>query len=136
MVQAFKKGRGEANLPIRKEKFNTLLAEIRIKSEHCIGILKGRFPCLRRLHVWIKDGRKQVKHIVDLITSCVIIHNLLIDYDDDVPLKWYDKILKEIDWDIYDEEYSSESDVDHTRGNDQDIDQRKEVFKHIQQYFL
>ena len=28
MVQAFKKGRGEANLPIRKEKFNTLLAEI------------------------------------------------------------------------------------------------------------
>ena len=136
MVQAFKKGRGQANLPPRKEKFNTLLAEIRIKSEHCIGILKGRFPCLKRLNVWIKDGKKQVKHIVDIITSCMIIHNLMIDYDDDIPLKWYDKILQEIRWDIYDEEYSSESDVDHNLGNDLDIDRRKDVFKHIQQYFL
>ena len=136
MVQAFKKGRNEPNLPPRKERFNTLLAEVRIKSEHCIGILKGRMPCLKRLNVWIKDGKKQVKHIVELITSCMIIHNLMIDYEDDIPLKWYDKVLSEINWDIYDEEYSSESDVDHSSGNYQSIDRRKEVFKHIQQYFM
>ena len=61
MVQAFKKGKGEIDLPPRKEKFNTILAEVRIKSEHCIGILKARFPCLKRLNVWIKDEKKTGK---------------------------------------------------------------------------
>ena len=136
MVQAFKKGKGEVDLPPRKEQFNTILAEVRIKSEHCIGILKARFPSMRRLNVWIKKGKKQVKHIVELITACMIIHNLMIDYDDLIPQEWYDEFLATINWDIYDEEYSSDEDVDHTKGNDQGIDRRKFAFKHVQQYHI
>ena len=40
MVAAYKKPQGAAFLQSR-EFFNTLLAKPRVKSEHCIGILKG-----------------------------------------------------------------------------------------------
>jgi len=43
MVSSFRKGKGET-LVEDHEKFNTKLAIVRIRSEHCIGILKGRFP--------------------------------------------------------------------------------------------
>ena len=136
MVQALKKTRGQYDLPIRKERFNTLLAEVRIKSEHCIGILKGRFPCLRRINVWIRKGRSQLKHIVDIVTVSIILHNLMIDYEDKIPQEWYNEINKEINWEIYDEEYSSDEEVDHNIDNDMDIDRRNEVFKHIQKFYL
>ena len=42
MVQTFKKHKGTAALSYEKEFFNTKIAKIRIKSEHCIGVLKGR----------------------------------------------------------------------------------------------
>ena len=136
MVQAFKKTKGQADLPQRKERFNTFLAEVRITSEHCIGMIKGRFPSMRRLNVWIKDGKKQVKHIVELITSCIIIHNLMIDYDDKIPQEWYDEFNQQIRWDIYDDEYSSESDIDHNVDNDLEVERRREVFKHIQKFYM
>jgi hypothetical protein len=47
MVQAFKKHACTANLPCNKENFNTMLAKERIASEHYIGILEGRFSCLK-----------------------------------------------------------------------------------------
>ena len=127
MVQALKKNRGQYDLPIRKKRFNTLLAEVRIKSEHCIGILKGQFPCLRRINVLIRKGRRQLKYIVDIVTVCIILHNLMINYKDKIPQEWYNEINKEINWDIYD---------DHNIDNDMEIDRRNEVFKHIQKFYL
>lgn len=39
MVQVFKKTKGQAELPVRKEKLKAFLVEVRIKSEHRIGLL-------------------------------------------------------------------------------------------------
>ena len=52
----------------------------------------------------------------------MIIHNLMIDYEDLIPQEWYDEFLAQINQDIYNEEYSSEEKVDHSKGNDQPID--------------
>jgi hypothetical protein len=49
MVHAFKKHSRSAHLPQDLHTFNTLLAQVRIASEHCIGILKGCFQCLKKL---------------------------------------------------------------------------------------
>ena len=43
MVAAFKKPKDLA-IPAAHEKFNTMMARLRIITEHCIGMLKGRFP--------------------------------------------------------------------------------------------
>jgi len=53
MVSAFKKGANE-DMSFECEQFNHKLSTLRIRSEHCIGILKGRFPWLpgiRRMKV-------------------------------------------------------------------------------------
>eukprot|EP00644_Phytophthora_capsici_P012298 jgi/Phyca11/119315/e_gw1.38.156.1 len=42
MAPAYKVARDLA-VEVRKENYNKALARIRIRSEHCIGILKGRF---------------------------------------------------------------------------------------------
>ena len=102
MVPAFKKGRNETVLPREKELFNTHLAKVRIKSEHCIGMLKARFQCLKGLNTWITDGEKDVKFIVDLFSSCAILHNLLLAYDDEIPQEWYEDLLSDIDSEIVD----------------------------------
>ena len=105
MVQAFKKQASTADLPANHEFFNTCLAQVRIASEHCIGILKGRFRCLKKHNIKLKDSKEQVKELVDMIGACVVLHNLLINYDeDDIPDSLYDEVNAEIDWTMYDEE--------------------------------
>ena len=43
--------------------------------------------------------------MVDMIGACVVLHNLLINYDeDDIPDSLYDEVNAEIDWTMYDEE--------------------------------
>jgi DDE superfamily endonuclease len=46
MIPPFKSTPGN-ELPSNYSAFNTLLAKPRVKSEHCIGMLKGRFPFLK-----------------------------------------------------------------------------------------
>ena len=105
MVQAFKKQAAEAELPGNHEFFNTCLAQVRIASEHCIGILKGRFRCLKKNNIKLKNSKVEVKELVDLVGACIVLHNLLIDYDEtDMPESWYDNITDDIDWVLYDEE--------------------------------
>ena len=105
MVQAFKKQHSQAELPQRNEFFNTCLAQVRIASEHCIGILKGRFKCLKCNNIKLKNDKKEVKQLVDLIGACIVLHNLLINYEeDDIPADWYEQVDDEIDWCMYDEE--------------------------------
>ena len=132
MVQSFKKQSGQANLPPNNEFFNTRLAQVRIKSEHCIGILKGRFRCLKRNNIRVKKSVKEVKELVDLIGACVIMHNLLIDYDeDDIPSSWFENVDDEIDWTMYDEE---EEDI--ARVTDETEDRRKYVFNSLINNYL
>ena len=65
----------------RNQLFNTCLAKARIRNEHCIGILKNRWECLKEMRVWIK-GAKEVQYIVDLVNACCVLHNMLADLGD------------------------------------------------------
>ena len=56
MIPAFKKGQN-SNLSEELRYFNNKLVKIRIKSEHCIGLLKARFQRLRGFRRVIKDKR-------------------------------------------------------------------------------
>jgi hypothetical protein len=105
MVQAFKMHALSGHLSHDKSLFNTHLAQVQIASEHCIGILKGRFGCLKHSNVQLKDGKKEVKHLVKMIGACIVLHNLLINYnEDDIPQEWFNQFAKNIDWSLYDEE--------------------------------
>lgn len=132
MVQAFKKQASTAELPRQHKFFNTCLAQTRIASEHCIGILKGRFKCLKQINIKLKDSREEVKEVVDLIGSCVVLHNLLINYEEDeIPSTWYDEIHDEIDWCLYDEE---EEEIPAVTGHNED--RRQYVYNSIVNNFL
>lgn len=85
IVPAFKNPPGQA-MPENHSAFNTLLASPRVKSEHCIGVLKGRFPFLRSIR--LKLGKwSQLKHIIDYVRGMVILQNLLIE--EDIEADWY-----------------------------------------------
>ena len=75
-------------------KFNDLLAMAHVKSEHCIGLLKGRFPWLKNILIKIRSERS-LRHIILFVRIAVILHNALINdpYDE----TWIDKDFLELD---------------------------------------
>ena len=91
VVAAFKKPYLKM-LPREDERFNNKLASARIIAEHTIGILNGRFPCLKRIRMRITDEKESMKKILQMIDCCIILHNLLIPEDggDDVDEEWLD----------------------------------------------
>ena len=126
-MQAFKKDASTAELVQDKEFFDTRLAQVRITSEHCIGILKARFQCMKRTNIKLRTSKAEVKELVELIGACIIMHNLLLTYDDnDIPAKWYDSMEDEIDWTGYDEE---EDDIPIVM--EEDEDRRKYVYQSV-----
>jgi len=62
--------------------FDGHLASVRVKSDHCIGMLKGRFPSLRGLQVQLLSNHDHMQ--VNLwVRACAVLHNLLLeDYYD------------------------------------------------------
>lgn len=56
------------------EVFNNHVSMIRIRSEHAIGFLKGRFQSLKSLRVMIKD-EKTHKFATYWVAACVGIHS-------------------------------------------------------------
>jgi len=78
MIPAFKKGHN-SNLSEEKRFFNTELAKVRIKSEHCIGLLKARFQCLRGFRRVIKDNQDLEAILRQAMCDC-ILHNPLIGH--------------------------------------------------------
>ena len=132
MVQAFKKDASTACLPGDKEFFNTALAQVRITSEHCIGMIKGRFRCMKRNNIKLKHSKQEVKELVELIGACLTMHNLLIEYDEtDIPSNWYNEMENNIDWRLYDEE---EEDIAHVR--EDGTDRRQYVFNSLINNYL
>ena len=87
MVAAFKCPKGHT-LPPDEEKFNKILSKLRVTSENTIGILKARFPFLKSIPMVITDHKNSVRRILRVIDCCVILHNLLIDCNDEIPEEW------------------------------------------------
>jgi hypothetical protein len=90
IVTTFKAPRGHP-LTTKQEQFNQLLGKLRVTSEHTIGILKARFPWLRSIPMKITDDPNSVRAILRHIECCVILHNLLIEDDDEIPQQWIDE---------------------------------------------
>ena len=82
LVPAFKKPTGVC-MPQEKSGFNSLLARPRVTSEHTIGILKGRFPFLRSIRIRLTSDKKTMQKIQKYVAVTIILHNLLIGWDDD-----------------------------------------------------
>ena len=61
-MQSFKKVTGQSILVSTKEFFNTQIGRLRVKSEHCIGILKNRFPAVRRNNIRVR-GKRDIKRL-------------------------------------------------------------------------
>jgi len=106
LIAAFKRLRGVCVLPEDQKLFNTFLAKARIKVEHCIGLLKNRFPCLRGLRTVINEDDASISRIIDRITVCIILHNLLIgsSYPDD----WENPVEEDVNNDDIDYEYEEQ----------------------------
>jgi hypothetical protein len=62
--------------------FDHVLAQLRVRSEHCMGALKGRFQCLRGLRVNI-NSKSDHAEALRWITVAIILHNLIIDVEGD-----------------------------------------------------
>jgi DDE superfamily endonuclease len=105
VVSSFKKPQGTELSP-EHEHFNGYLAKLRITSEHTIGILKARFPFLRSIPMKITDERKSLKSVLRMIDCCIILHNLLIDFnkdEDDIPDDWIEDDSSDVDRDDQDD---------------------------------
>ncbi|KNE96111.1 hypothetical protein PSTG_10533 [Puccinia striiformis f. sp. tritici PST-78] len=76
VVPAFKRP-AHAAMPRPKKRFNHHLSSIRVRNEHCIGILKGRFQSLRGLRKDLSSAGSMEK-ITHWISACVVLHNFLL----------------------------------------------------------
>jgi hypothetical protein len=90
VVSAFKK-LPEKRLDEYEELFNAKMSPMRVISEHCIGILKGRFPWLRRIPIKVTDNVKSLKTILCVIEATIILHNMLIEFDEEDRKEWLDE---------------------------------------------
>jgi len=59
---------------------NSVIPKIRIRSEHLVGLLKGRFQCLKGLRQAITSIRSQLLAI-EMVRTCLILHNLILDVE-------------------------------------------------------
>lgn len=60
--------------------FDGAVSSIRVRSEHCLGAIKGRFQCLRGLRININSNSDHIK-ACRWITIPIILHNMIIDIE-------------------------------------------------------
>ena len=132
MVTAYKKASG-TELSREEELFNTALSKARITSEHTLGILKCRFPFLRSIRMLVRDGeqgKKDIEKIVKYITVCIILHNTLIDLDDEYDVDDDDdfSVLSDVD---------ADNKINHPLSEDTPDDHRRNQIKNflIKRYY-
>ena len=76
-ITPFKK---PASLAPDNAAFNKVLSSIRVRVEHCIGLLKGRFQSLRGMRQRIA-GKKSAREVVLWVKACAILHNMILEVD-------------------------------------------------------
>lgn len=57
-------------------RFNYHLSRIRVRSEHVVGFLKGRFASLLELRIQIRDAESHIAAL-SWIRVCIILHILI-----------------------------------------------------------
>ena len=129
IVATFKSSAGQSLGP-HKDFFNKSIAPIRVVSEHCNGILKNRFCCLKNIN--IDAGTAEgMKEIMDIFECSCILHNIFIEYYDDVPDEWYEDIDTNHYWISDDDDYLV------INGEIDNFDRREAVFRaFINDYYI
>ncbi|KDR70601.1 hypothetical protein GALMADRAFT_47600, partial [Galerina marginata CBS 339.88] len=79
-VCPFKKPIGR-DLTADQRSYNYHVLKVRIRSEHCIGLLKGTFQSLKEIRLQVGDNKKHLELIL-WIRCCIILHNLIIRIED------------------------------------------------------
>jgi hypothetical protein len=62
-------------------KHNYYVSKVRIRSEHCVGFLKGRWQSLKGLRVHV-DGQKGIQYAGLWITTCIHLHSFAMQHED------------------------------------------------------
>ena len=70
--------------------FNYCLAQSRVRIEHAIGILKGRWHSLRELRSPLCN-QKEAKDLGNWVVACIILHNMMAKLGD----QWYELFEEE-----------------------------------------
>ncbi|MBW0574841.1 hypothetical protein O181_114556 [Austropuccinia psidii MF-1] len=65
--------------------FNYCLAKSRVRIEHAIGILKGRWLSLREMQNQMRDAH-EIEYFVIWFVYCTILHNMLAQ----IGTEWFD----------------------------------------------
>ena len=111
-----------------KEDFNTILGRLRVTSEHTIGILKGRFPILKCIPMKLTERRKSMKRILQMIESCIILHNILLSNESESENQaWIDEEEEQSDI----AEALGELDINNEIGEDETGDERRQMLFHF-----
>jgi len=61
-------------LQVDNATFNYWVSRVRVRSEHCIGFLKGRFNSLRGLRIQI-NSQRNLAFASLWIVACIVVHN-------------------------------------------------------------
>lgn len=69
-----------ASLEPKNALFDKVVASLRVRSEHCMGALKGRFQCLRGLRVHINSNKDHYE-ACRWISVAIVLHNVVIDVE-------------------------------------------------------
>ena len=72
--------------------FSMALSKPQVESEHVIGIWKGRFTWFHSIPMIMKQStqKEDLCHILEVIDTCVILHNFLIEQKEEIPNEWMD----------------------------------------------
>jgi hypothetical protein len=62
------------------ETFNYHVSAVRVRSEHCVGFVKGRFSSLRGLRIRI-DKPRDIQFAALWITTCIVLHTFAMDHE-------------------------------------------------------
>jgi hypothetical protein len=77
-------------LPQDQHDFNQALSALRVTNEHTIGILKNRFPILKKMPIRITEEVESMERAVDFIEACCVLHNILLDLsENENDMEWY-----------------------------------------------
>jgi hypothetical protein len=79
LVPAYKKLGNQGELQPDQAGFNKCHAGVRVKSEHTIGIWKGRFPWLRTIPIRITN-KKSMKRLIRFVRATAVLHNFFLQH--------------------------------------------------------
>ncbi|KAJ3531949.1 hypothetical protein NMY22_g7953 [Coprinellus aureogranulatus] len=80
--------------------FNFWVSHIRIRSEHAVGYVKGRFQSLRGLRQQIVDKKAHERALV-WVRTCLVLHNMIQDIESGEPIdeEWEEQLMARADLD-------------------------------------